>query len=56
MERYPAFAFSCSQPQLYSYTKRYYPTLYEEIRHWVQTGRWECTGAMWVEQIGRAHV
>jgi alpha-mannosidase len=49
MERYPDFRFSCSQPQLYAYTKQFYPALYEEIRHWVSTGRWECTGGMWVE-------
>jgi alpha-mannosidase len=49
MERYPDFRFSCSQPQLYAYTKQYYPELFEEIRHWVSTGRWECTGGMWVE-------
>ena len=49
MERYPDYRFSCSQPQLYAYTKRYYPALYEEIKKWVATGRWECTGGMWVE-------
>ena len=49
MERYPDFRFSCSQAQLYEYMRVYYPDLYQEIRHWVKTGRWECTGAMWVE-------
>ena len=49
LERYPGFVFSCGQPQLYAYTQRYYPALFEEIRQWVRTGRWECTGAMWVE-------
>ena len=49
MERYPDYRFSCSQPQLYAYARDHYPALYEEIRQWVQAGRWECTGGMWVE-------
>ena len=49
MERYPDFHFSCSQPQLYLYTKEHYPDLYRQIRHWVEAGRWETSGAMWVE-------
>ncbi len=49
MERYPDFHFSCSQAQLYAYTQRHYPALFEEIRHWVAEGRWHTTGAMWVE-------
>jgi alpha-mannosidase len=49
LERYPHYHFSCSQPQLYAYTKEYFPTLYEEIKRWVRAGRWETTGGMWVE-------
>ncbi|HEY63142.1 MAG TPA: alpha-mannosidase [Caldilineae bacterium] len=49
MERYPHYRFSCSQPQLYAYTKRYFPSLYEEIKRWIREGRWETTGGMWVE-------
>ena len=49
MERFPEYRFSCSQPQLYQYTRAHYPALYEEIKHWVREGRWECTGGMWVE-------
>jgi alpha-mannosidase len=49
MEQYPDYCFSCSQPQLYAYTKEHYPELYDEIKDWVATGRWETTGAMWVE-------
>ncbi len=49
MERCPEYRFSCPQPQLYWYTKRHYPTLYEEIQRWVAAGNWETTGAMWVE-------
>ena len=49
MEHDDRYHFSCSQPQLYAYTKRHYPKLYDEICAWVDTGRWETTGGMWVE-------
>ncbi len=49
MERYPEFRFACSQAQLYQYVKDYSPDLYAEIKKWVATGRWETTGAMWIE-------
>jgi alpha-mannosidase len=49
MEQFPDYTFSCSQPQLYAYTKRHFPALYKEIAKWVKRGRWETTGAMWVE-------
>jgi alpha-mannosidase len=49
MERYPDFYFSCSQPQLYAYTKRYFPDIFTQIKKWIKQGRWETTGAMWVE-------
>lgn len=49
MERYPDFHFNCSQPQLYRFTKQYYPDIYEQIIKWVKAGRWETSGAMWVE-------
>jgi alpha-mannosidase len=49
MERFPNYRFACSQAQLFAYTKQYYPDLYQDIRRWVAAGRWETTGAMWVE-------
>ncbi len=49
MEEYPNYYFSCSQAQLYSYTKKYHPEIYRQIKKWVKEGRWETTGAMWVE-------
>ena len=45
----PRLPVLCSQPQLYAYTKAHYPELYEEIKKWVRTGRWACSGGMWVE-------
>lgn len=49
MEEYPEFTFSCSQPQLYAYTKQYYPNIYEQIKKYVREGRWDIVGPMWVE-------
>ncbi|MBT4814962.1 MAG: hypothetical protein HON70_04645, partial [Lentisphaerae bacterium] len=49
MELYPEFHFSCSQAQLFAFTKEHYPELYEQIRGRVAEGRWHTTGAMWVE-------
>ncbi|MDP7740857.1 MAG: alpha-mannosidase [Lentisphaeria bacterium] len=49
MERYPNYYFACSQPQLYQYTRQHFPSLYKQIKKRVREGRWETTGAMWVE-------
>jgi alpha-mannosidase len=49
MEQFPDYRFSCSQPQLYAYTKQHFPELYRQIKRLVRRGRWETTGAMWVE-------
>ncbi|MGR3433928.1 MAG: glycoside hydrolase family 38 N-terminal domain-containing protein, partial [Shimia sp.] len=49
MERFPDYTFSHSQPQLYDYTKRDYPEVFEQIRARVAEGRWEVMGGMWVE-------
>lgn len=49
MDEYPEHIYSQSQPQLYEYTKQYYPELFERIRQKVQEGRWELVGNPWVE-------
>jgi alpha-mannosidase len=49
MEQYPEFYFSCSQPQLYQYTKDHFPEVYSQIKKWVAAGNWDTTGAMWIE-------
>lgn len=49
MEIFPDYHFSCSQAQLYDYTREHYPELFAEIKKHVKNGRWENTGAMWVE-------
>jgi len=49
MEDYPHYFFSFSQAQVYDYAKKYYPELYDQVKTWVKKGRWETTGAMWLE-------
>jgi len=49
MEKYPEYIFIQSQPQLYDYIKEDYPDIYEHIQRRVEEGRWEPSGAMWVE-------
>ncbi|HYF95295.1 MAG TPA: alpha-mannosidase [Symbiobacteriaceae bacterium] len=49
MDQYPEYRFIQSQPQLYRYIKDDHPELYRRIRERVREGRWEPTGAMWVE-------
>ncbi|MBE9916214.1 alpha-mannosidase [Paenibacillus donghaensis] len=49
MERFPEYVFLQSQPQLYAYLKKDFPTLYAKIKDRVQSGNWEATGAMWLE-------
>lgn len=49
MEKYPHYTFLQSQPQLYEYVKEDYPEIYAHIQKRVKEGRWEPSGAMWVE-------
>jgi alpha-mannosidase len=49
MERYPAYVFGASQPQLFQWMKEHYPPLYACIKDKVRAGRLEAQGAMWVE-------
>jgi alpha-mannosidase len=49
MEEFPEYVFGQSQAQLYAFTKEHYPGLYQRIRRRVAEGRWEVTGATWVE-------
>lgn len=49
MDEFPDYVFGQSQAQLYAYTKERYPGLYERIRERIAEGRWEVTGATWVE-------
>ena len=49
MGEYPDFRFIQSQPQVYDYTKKNYPELYERVKKRVAEGRLEPEGGMWVE-------
>jgi alpha-mannosidase len=49
MAQYPDFRFSQSQPQLYQFTKRLFPDVYEGIKQRVASGQWEPMGGAWVE-------
>lgn len=49
MEQFPGYKFSQSQPQLYQYTERHYPEIFEQIKRRVAEGRWEPMGGTWVE-------
>lgn len=49
MEKYPEYIFIQTQPQLYDYLKEDYPDIYAHIKRRVAEGRWEPSGAMWVE-------
>lgn len=49
MDEYPGYVFGCSQPVQYAWMKRYYPSIYERIRHAVERGQWQVMGSMWVE-------
>jgi alpha-mannosidase len=49
MDEYPEFSFTQSQPFLYEVCRQDYPDLWERLKARVAEGRWETTGAMWVE-------
>lgn len=49
MKRYEDYVFIQSQPQLYDYIKTDYPEVYAAIKNRVAEGKWEPSGAMWVE-------
>lgn len=49
MEHNEDFKFTQSQPQLYDYIRKDYPTLFEQIKQRIVDQRWEPIGGMWVE-------
>jgi alpha-mannosidase len=49
MEQYPDYHFVASQPALYQMVRQDEPELYERIKEQIASGRWEPTGATWVE-------
>ena len=49
IDRFPDFHFICSQAQQYAWVEEDAPELFAEIRERVRKGRFEPTGAMWIE-------
>jgi alpha-mannosidase len=49
MEQYPDYHFVASQPALYEFIREDEPHIYQEILERIREGRWEATGASWVE-------
>jgi alpha-mannosidase len=49
MERFPAYHFSQSQPQVYEFVRQDQPVLFAAIKQRIAEGRWEPMGGMWVE-------
>jgi alpha-mannosidase len=49
MQQYPAYHFVASQPALYQMVAQDEPEIYQRIKARIAEGRWEPTGATWVE-------
>lgn len=49
LERYPEFIFGYSQPCSYEAVGRRSPALLDQVRRRIAEGRWEATGALYVE-------
>lgn len=49
MDKYPAYKFMLSQPELYRYLKEEAPEKFEELKALVKEGRWEPEGGMYLE-------
>jgi len=45
----PDFTYTQSQAALYEWMKKDYPNLFNQIKNYVNSGRWEISGGMWVE-------
>ncbi|MBN1563618.1 MAG: alpha-mannosidase [Anaerolineae bacterium] len=49
MEQFPAYTFTQTQPHLYKMVQEDDPELFERVKKGIQGGRWNATGATWVE-------
>jgi len=49
MEEYPEFRFAYSQPASYQAVERRVPQLYAKVLKRIRSGKWQATGAMYVE-------
>jgi alpha-mannosidase len=48
-EEYPNYVFNWSGASRYQMMREYYPEKYEELKEWVDAGRWYPSGSSWVE-------
>ena len=49
MDEYPEFRFAYSQPASYEAVNRRSPALFKNVKKRIRSGKWEATGAMYVE-------
>ena len=49
MEQYDEYTFMHTSPRLYQSIKEDNPQLYQQIKQRIKEGKWEASGAMWVE-------
>ena len=47
LEKYPDFVMNFEGAYRYDLLKQYYPDLFEELKGWVETGRWYPSGAVY---------
>jgi alpha-mannosidase len=52
LAKFPQYRFSQSQVPLYTATRDHHPALYAKIRQYMNEGRWEIVGVMYVETEG----
>ncbi|XP_073687876.1 alpha-mannosidase 2C1 isoform X2 [Garra rufa] len=52
IEKNPEFVFTCSQAQQFQWVKNWYPSLFSEIKQFVQKGQFIPVGGTWVEMDG----
>ncbi|MBT64135.1 MAG: alpha-mannosidase [Puniceicoccaceae bacterium] len=49
MEAYPEYRFAYSQPASYEAVEKREPDLYQRVKERIDSGKWQATGAMYVE-------
>lgn len=47
LERFPDYIFNFEGGIKYSWMKEYYPSLYEQVKLWINRGRWNVCGSTW---------
>lgn len=47
LKKYPNYVFNFEGGVKYAWMKEYYPQEYEEMKHFIKTGRWHISGASW---------